>query len=135
MGTSQSTDAEEANVEAIIGSETKYSFLDLSSWKGSSVATLMLFLAILCAVALIAFKKYRNLKKNLAAPRGDIEAANRGTVIDLTQLGSFLRAPSTRNKCGDNCSLKQERTPAKCSNTFHLALENEAKRKATDAKE
>ena len=137
MGTSQSTDAEGATVEAIIGSESRYSFLDLSSWKGSSVATLMLGMAILCAVLLFAFKKYRNLKKMLAVPRGDIETGSRGTVIDLAQLGSFLRAPSTRNKCIDtNCSLKSERTQAKCSNNFHLALEKEAKRNAAaDAKE
>ena len=138
MGTSQSTDAEGATVEAIIGSESRYSFLDLSSWKGSSVATLMLGMAILCAVLLFAFKKYRNLKKMLAVPRGDIETGSRGTVIDLAQLGSFLRAPSTRNKCIDtNCSLKSlERTQqAKCSNNFHLALEREAEKNAADTKE
>ena len=129
-------------MDAIIGSESRYSFLDLSSWQGSSVATLMLFMAILCAVVLFAFRKYRNLKKKLGMPRGDIETGNRRNVIqmnDLAQLGSLFRTLSTRNKCMDiNCYLKSsERTQAKCSNNFHLALEKEAKRNkdSADAKE
>ena len=140
MGTSQSTDVEKgANVNAIIGSESRYSFLDLSSWQGLSVAMLMLFIALLCAVLLFAFRKYRQLKKRLMAPRDDVEASPRRNMIemtDLAQLGTLFRTQSVR-KCMDvNCSLKSiERAPAKCNNSCHLALEKERRSQDAPAKE
>ena len=134
MGTSQSTDAENATVEKIIGSETKYSLFDLSAWKGSSIATVLLLIALLCGALLVAFKKYRNLKKMTLANNGDVEAGRRRggvEMVDLVKLGNYLRSPPNNSRNVDYCCPLDvpERTKALCSNKLHLALESEAKRK------
>ena len=95
MGTSQSTDVKEgANIDTIIGSESRYSFFDLSSWQGSSVATLMFFIAVLFAVLLFAFRKYRQLKKRITEPRVDVETGSKRNMIQMTDLIDRL-APSS----------------------------------------
>ena len=136
MGTSQSTDAENATVEKIIGSETKYSLFDLSAWKGSSIATVLLVMAILLGVLLVALKKYRNLKKIAKANNGDVETGRKRDgveMLDLVKLGNYLRSPPNINRTVDVCcpldAAAPERTKTLCSNKLHLALELEAKRK------
>ena len=138
MGTSQSTDAENANVEKIVGSETKYSLFDLSAWKGSSVATLLLLMAVLCGILLIALKKYRNLRKIARANVVDMEGGRRrGDVemLDMVKLGNYLRSPTINNSRAMDvcCPLDLSERTKTCSNKLHLALESEARKKVDNA--
>ena len=134
MGTSQSTDAENANVEKIIGSETKCSLFDLSAWKGSSITTILLLMAVLCGFLLVAFKKYRNLKKIARANVVDVEGGRRRgdiEMLDMVKLGNYLRPPPINNNrvvdvC---CPLEMSERTKTCSNKLHLALESEARKK------
>ena len=70
---------------------------------------------------------YRALTtQRLAALKEDVESPRRNVIEmnDLANLGTlFTRAHSTR-RCVD-VSCPPARTPAKCTNSFHLALEKE----------
>ena len=60
------------------------------------------------------------------ALRDDVESPRRNVIEmnDLANLGTlFTRAHSVRTCVDVNCS--PVRTPAKCTNSFHLALEKE----------
>ena len=133
MGTSQSTDAENAVVDKIVGSETKYSLLDLSAWKGSSVATLLLFIVVVCGLLLVAVKKYRNLRKLATTNMTDMESGRRRgdtEMIDMVKLGNYLRSPPGYNTRSVDVCCPQDTAGAKaCSNKLHLALEAESRRK------
>ena len=122
-----------------MGSESRYRMFDLSSWQGSSVATLMFMIAILVGGLLMACRKYRKLKKRLPVTKTDVESGPRRDFIQMTDLApisAFLKCPQISNCVNDGCSLNKAvgRDPAKCNNAFHLALDRE-KRSVSIAKE
>ena len=140
MGTSQSTELKDgANVKDIIGSENHYSVFDLSSWQGSSFATLMLLLTLVVGGLLFSCWKYHLLRKKLAVTRKDIDVGQRRKYVLVTDLTHAILFPPYNTRCNQfsftepqNCTLGksvQHALLSKFIDSIHLALER-AKRSA-----
>ena len=139
-----------ASVDEIVNSETRYAFLDLSAWHGSSVSLLILTISLVIGLFLIVHSRYSKLKRKLSESRQfstDHKISIPANNLSFPAMYPALAPPppynnaikGSANVCYSNtcgvigekpCTavspLPRNASPTTgCQDTYHQALESE----------